>query len=86
METKKVNRRDFFRLSATVGAGALLLPNVTASAVGMMSGSGNNEYPTLRLRGLLVSSGTLVSCRSPMIKMFVFLKTEAKTIGKMIPT
>jgi predicted aldo/keto reductase-like oxidoreductase len=46
MEQKKVNRRDFFRLSATVGAGALLLPNVTASAAGMLSGSGNGEYPT----------------------------------------
>ncbi|MDR1408475.1 MAG: aldo/keto reductase, partial [Tannerella sp.] len=46
METKKVNRRDFFRLSATVGAGAILFPNVTASAAGMLSGSGSSEYPT----------------------------------------
>lgn len=31
MKTKKVNRRDFFRLSATAGAGALIFPNATAA-------------------------------------------------------
>jgi predicted aldo/keto reductase-like oxidoreductase len=50
MEPKKVSRREFLRLSATVGAGALLFPNVTASAAGMLSGSGDGEYPT-RLLG-----------------------------------
>lgn len=32
MKKKGVNRRDFLRLSATVGAGAFLVPEVTASA------------------------------------------------------
>ncbi|MDR3268242.1 MAG: aldo/keto reductase [Tannerella sp.] len=47
METKKVNRRDFFRWSATAGAGALLFPDVAAaSTLNRSSGSKANEYPT----------------------------------------
>jgi len=33
MEKKGVNRRDFLRLSATVGAGAILIPETTASSL-----------------------------------------------------
>lgn len=46
METKKVNRRNFFRWSATAGASALLFPNVAASTRDVSSGSKTNEYPT----------------------------------------
>jgi predicted aldo/keto reductase-like oxidoreductase len=37
MESRKVNRRDFFRLSATVGAGALVVPGMTAATLGKTS-------------------------------------------------
>ncbi|MDR1779522.1 MAG: aldo/keto reductase [Tannerella sp.] len=33
MEAKKFNRRNFFRLTATAGAGAIFLPDATASAL-----------------------------------------------------
>ncbi|MDR0844301.1 MAG: aldo/keto reductase [Tannerella sp.] len=46
METKKVNRRDFFRWSATAGAGALFFPNVAASTMSASSVSKTTEYPT----------------------------------------
>ncbi|MDR3262502.1 MAG: aldo/keto reductase [Tannerella sp.] len=47
METKKVNRREFFRWSATAGAGALFFPNVAASTPNVSSSAGKtNEYPT----------------------------------------
>jgi len=45
METKKVNRRDFFRWSATAGAGALLFPNATASTLSASGSTKANEYP-----------------------------------------
>jgi len=37
MKTKKVNRRDFFRLSATAGAGALIIPGATAETLSKSS-------------------------------------------------
>ncbi|MDR2041921.1 MAG: aldo/keto reductase [Tannerella sp.] len=46
MEIKKVNRRNFFRWSATAGASALLFPGVAAQAKSVSSGSRTGEYPT----------------------------------------
>ncbi|MDR0429936.1 MAG: aldo/keto reductase [Tannerellaceae bacterium] len=54
MKNNKVNRRDFIRLSATAGAGALLIPNsVTASSA---SNPATSEYPirTLGRTGIKV--------------------------------
>ncbi len=57
MKNKKVNRRDFFRLSATAGAGALLIPNVSAASQLPVSNSkAKDEYPvrTLGRTGITV--------------------------------
>ena len=45
METKKVNRRDFFRRSAVAGAGALLFPSTAASAWKTASDNKTTAYP-----------------------------------------
>lgn len=44
MKKKGVNRRDFLRLSATVGAGALFIPGTTASTLDK-SNSTKSKYP-----------------------------------------
>ncbi|MDR2138461.1 MAG: aldo/keto reductase [Tannerella sp.] len=51
MEAKKVNRRNFFRWSATAGASALLFPNAAASAGSVLSGSGMNNGFSTRILG-----------------------------------
>lgn len=48
MKKKGVNRRDFLRLSATAGAGALLIPDATASTLKANSVQAN-EYPVRTL-------------------------------------
>ncbi|MDR1407475.1 MAG: aldo/keto reductase [Tannerella sp.] len=57
METKKLNRRDFFRLTATAGAGALIMPEVAASTLKINSADkGENVYPmrTLGKTGITI--------------------------------
>lgn len=49
MKKKGVNRRDFLRLSATVGAGALLIPGATASTLNKKTLKVANEYPVRTL-------------------------------------
>ncbi|MDR3194681.1 MAG: aldo/keto reductase [Tannerella sp.] len=51
MKTGKVNRRDFFRWSATAGVGSLLFPNVSASTVSGSSGSSKAEEYPVRILG-----------------------------------
>ena len=46
MKKKGVNRRDFLRLSATMGAGAFLAPNVTASVTSAVPNLASPEIPT----------------------------------------
>ena len=49
MKAKRVNRRDFLKLSATVGAGALLAPAAVASAMEgktIVSATQENNFPT----------------------------------------
>lgn len=48
MKNKGVNRRDFLRLSATVGAGAILIPETTASTLSK-SNVKKNEMPVRTL-------------------------------------
>lgn len=48
MKTKRINRRAFFRLSATAGAGALLMPGVAATRTGQLPGN-ENEIPVRTL-------------------------------------
>jgi predicted aldo/keto reductase-like oxidoreductase len=57
MKAKNLNRRDFFRLTATAGAGAFLLPEVTASTLNISpKGSKVNAYPmrTLGKTGITI--------------------------------
>jgi predicted aldo/keto reductase-like oxidoreductase len=49
MKKKGVNRRDFLRLSATVGAGALIIPETTASTLAKTAQSAGNEIPVRTL-------------------------------------
>lgn len=49
MKTKNVNRRDFFRLSATAGAGAIILPNATAATLCKSSFSEEIKIPVRTL-------------------------------------
>lgn len=52
MKKKGVNRRDFLKLSATVGAGALFVPNAAASILDKTAGIGEaneNEIPVRTL-------------------------------------
>ncbi|MDR0824775.1 MAG: aldo/keto reductase, partial [Prevotella sp.] len=49
MKKKGVNRRDFLRLSATVGAGALLIPGTTASTLNKKTLQVAKEYPVRTL-------------------------------------
>lgn len=50
MEKKGVNRRDFLRLSATVGAGAFLIPETTASSLSKnTSNTVVNKFPARTL-------------------------------------
>lgn len=49
MKTKNVNRRDFFRLSATAGAGAFLLPNATAATLSKSSSLEEVKIPVRTL-------------------------------------
>jgi predicted aldo/keto reductase-like oxidoreductase len=45
MKNKSVNRRDFLRLSAAAGAGALIAPTAAASLPGTTTASKVNEFP-----------------------------------------
>lgn len=45
MKNKGVNRRDFLRLSATAGAGALFIPDAAASAIKTNTLPATNEFP-----------------------------------------
>ena len=49
MKTKNVSRRDFFRLSATAGAGAIILPNATAATLCKSSLSEKIKIPVRTL-------------------------------------
>jgi predicted aldo/keto reductase-like oxidoreductase len=54
MKNKGVNRRDFLRLSATAGAGAMIAPAAAASVLGTATVSKTNNFPirTLGRTGL----------------------------------
>ncbi|WP_029902045.1 aldo/keto reductase [Prevotella sp. 10(H)] len=49
MKKKGVNRRDFLRLSATVGAGALIVPGATASTLDRTEQPPKNKFPLRKL-------------------------------------
>jgi predicted aldo/keto reductase-like oxidoreductase len=49
MKDKNVNRRDFLRLSATAGAGAMIAPAATASVLRTTNVSKANEFPVRTL-------------------------------------
>jgi len=51
MRKNGINRRDFLRLSATVGAGALFIPDTTASTLENMSDKNENTGIPLRTLG-----------------------------------
>ena len=50
MKTKHVNRRDFFRLSATAGVSAMLIPGARAAGLPQVTAN-ENEIPAVRLAG-----------------------------------
>ena len=48
MKTKRVNRRDFFRLSATAGVSAMLIPGAKAAGASLVTAN-ENEIPVRTL-------------------------------------
>ena len=48
MKTKHVNRRDFFRLSATAGVSAMLIPGARAAGLPQVTAN-ENEIPVRTL-------------------------------------
>jgi predicted aldo/keto reductase-like oxidoreductase len=52
MEKKGINRRDFLKISAVIGAGTLLVPDAVASSLGKTVVTGDGETGKIPLRAL----------------------------------